>query len=225
MKIYLKSIYRGLRSCIDAVSLIFYKGSTFCPFLWDEINISVDGDVFSCCHDKPAVLGNIKHNKLGEILNGFQLKKFRKKSIQGKLACMMSCSLVKMNLPVPANLSIESSSHPKRLKILFSTACNIRCVMCRQNHTDGIRLPFDTLLASSDLLLFQHIEIQGGEPLLQKDAKKLFKYAADNNIKVSFLTNGTLITEEWAEKIALNSDYINFSLNAATAKTQDLFAA
>lgn len=222
MKLYLKSIYRGLKSSIDAFCLLFYKGSTYCPFLWDEINISVDGEVFSCCHDKPAVLGNIKNNQLSEILNGVQLKNFRRKSIQGKLACMMSCSLVKKNLPVPVNLSIESSIHPKRLKILFSKACNIRCLMCRQNHTDGISLPFDTLLASSDLLSFQHIEIQGGEPLFHKDAKNLFKYAADNNIKVSFLTNGTLITEEWAENIALNSDYINFSLNAATAKTHEV---
>ncbi|MBF0595171.1 MAG: radical SAM protein, partial [Candidatus Omnitrophica bacterium] len=47
-------------------------------------------------------------------------------------------------------------------------------------------------------------------------------YAASKNKYVSFLTNGLLIDDEWAAKIARSSRSICFSVNAATKTTHEL---
>ncbi len=42
---------------------------TFCPRLWDEVFISKDGNVFSCCYEKPRIIGNIYREKLQTIVD------------------------------------------------------------------------------------------------------------------------------------------------------------
>jgi len=73
-----------------------------------------------------------------------------------------------------------------------------------------------------DLGPFRSIEIQGGEPLAIPNARAFYEYLASRNKEPFFLTNGLLISDEWAEKIALNSSFIYISLNAATKKTHEL---
>ena len=46
--------------------------------------------------------------------------------------------------------------------------------------------------------------------------EKFFDYCVSCGKKVSFLTNGLLINDEWARKIALHSTFVYFSVNAAT---------
>ena len=51
---------------------------------------------------------------------------------------------------------------------------------------------------------------------------KFFDYVTSCiNKRASFLKNGTLINEEWAEKIARYSEKISFSQNAATKATHE----
>ena len=198
------------------------KKQTFCPKLWYEIFISKEGDVFTCCHKKPKTIGNIYQDRLQDICNNSIIQDLRQKSLVGKLECYGSCTILQKdkNRPLPGNLCVNYSDL-RRLKISFADQCNINCIMCHRSFNGKVVLDFDIIKKQVDLSPFKSIEIQGGEPLFIETARKFFDHASAMNKKISFLTNGTLINDEWAEKIALHSSFVYFSLNAATKRTHE----
>lgn len=197
---------------------------TFCYRLWNEAFIDKDGSVFSCCRYKPAVLGNIYKNKLEDIYNNEMIQELRQKSLDGKLECFENCILLnKAKLGEPKKtVTINYATDLKRLKILFGEACNISCIMCWQDHKDKRSLDVTKLIENVDIKHFQDIELQGGETLLIPAAKSFFDHASSKGKKVSFLTNGLPINDEWAEKIARHSSFLYISINAATKETHEL---
>ena len=198
------------------------KKQTFCPKLWNEVFVNKNGGVFACCHKKSRVIGNIYQERLQDICNSPSMQDLRQESLAGNLSCYSSCTLLRKNKDIPTggNLRINYSDL-RRLKVSFSDACNIHCVVCRRSLKDKTALDFDTIKKQIDLTPFDTIEIQGGEPLFIEAAKEFFDYASSMNKKISFLTNGILINDEWAKKIALYSSFIYFSLNAATKETHE----
>jgi len=93
--------------------------------------------------------------------------------------------------------------------------------MCFQKHRDRTCLDCNTLVNRVDISPFASIEIQGGEPLFIDAAMRYFDYAVSRGKKISLITNGLLINEKWAEKIALHSLDLTISLNAATRETHE----
>lgn len=199
-----------------------FRKPTFCPKLWNEIFINKDGGVFSCCHKKPRIIGSIYQEGLDVLCNNQVIQNLRRESLSGKLSCYGGCSL----LPKDKSFSLKTSSEIgykdlRRLKISFGDMCNISCVMCHRSNTGTESLDFDKVKEQVDLSPFNSIEIQGGEPLFIEAARKFFDYASSMDKKVSFLTNGLLIDDEWSKKIASHSAFIYFSLNAATKETHE----
>ncbi len=198
------------------------KKETFCPRLWDEVYINGKGNVFSCCHEKPKIIGNIYKEKLKGICNNEIIQNLRQKSLNGRLECFDDCTLLKENEIVHLEKTLTINYNElARLKILFSEACNINCIMCWQDSRNKECLDYEKLVGNVDIAPFELIEIQGGEPLFIEAAKIFFDYAASKGKKVSFMTNGILIDEKWAKKIALHSSCLYFSLNAATKRTHE----
>lgn len=198
------------------------KKNTYCHRLWDEIFINEWGNIYSCCHQRPGKFGNIKNIKLIDIVNCDKIKNYREKSLKGKLHCFKHCNLLhKREILNLKSSSIIDYSELKRIKISFGQGCNINCIMCWQNSKSKRNLDYKKIAENVDITPFESIEIQGGEPLFIPSAKKFFDYIASKGKKVSLLTNGTLINKKWAEKIALHSDFINISLNAATKQTHE----
>lgn len=197
---------------------------TYCYRLWNEAFIDKDGGVYSCCRYKPAVLGNIYKDKLEDIYNNEAIQQLRQKSLDGKLECFENCILLdKARLGQPKKtVTIDYAVDLKRLKILFGEACNISCIMCWQDHKDKSSLNVAKLIENTDISHFQDIELQGGETLLIPSAKEFFDHAASKGKKVSFLTNGLPINDEWAQKIACHSSFLYISINAATKETHEL---
>jgi len=196
---------------------------TFCPKLWTEIFINELGDVYPCCRRKTPSIGNIYNDTLEEICNSKRALNLREKSFTGKLECFERCHLLKGNSNLPLVLDTKISyNRLTKLKVQFSYSCNIKCIMCFQNPENNHSLDYDTLIKNVDIKPFKEIDIQGGEPLLINNAKKYYDYAVSFNIKPSFITNGLLIDNIWADKIAKNSKYIHISINAATKKTHEL---
>jgi MoaA/NifB/PqqE/SkfB family radical SAM enzyme len=196
---------------------------TYCPRLWDSLYVERDGHVYTCCHLQPARLGNLHRSSLREISQAEPLRRFRRASLEGRLECFAECTLLPPDQPPsPAGLGTEGPYEDFRwLQILFSEYCTISCVMCWQDHDDRTSLSAETLMRQADLAPFAMIEIQGGEPLVIPEAKKFFDIAAAAGKKVSFLTNGLPISEEWAEKIARHSTQLHVSLNAATKEMHE----
>lgn len=85
--------------------------------------------------------------------------------------------------------------------------CNLSCIHCYAS-ADNSRSPdeMDTAAAEAfirDLADFQVpvILFSGGEPLLRRDMFHLVQLARDLGIRVALSTNGTVITEEVAERL------------------------
>lgn len=85
-------------------------------------------------------------------------------------------------------------------------ACNLRCVHCLNNSGSILenQLSYDEL---RHLILdyakngIQEIRFTGGEPLVYKKIYNLISLATENGIYTSIGTNGTLITEEVANRL------------------------
>jgi len=197
--------------------------NTYCARLWEDIFINDYGEVFSCCHHKPKVLGNIYDENLADICNGKIIRELRKRSLEGTLECYHDCLLLDKNRKQQKHEGVRIDYNDlKRLKILFGQACHIDCIMCGHKKKTKVVLDYDKLAENVDIIPFRSIDIQGGEPFFIEEAKRFFKDVISKNKKASFITNGLLINEEWAKDIALHSAFLCVSLNAATKKTHEL---
>jgi len=199
-------------------------GSTFCPRLWTSAFIVDNGDVYACCHYQPFKLGNIHERTLEQIWNDRFAQDARSQSLNGDLGCYASCNL----LDETARKARQNARHGlttpyanlRRLKILFGELCNIACIMCWQDHKSRLQLSLDVIKQQVDFTHIEKIEFQGGEPLAIKECKNAYVWLTeDMGKKVNFLTNGTLISEAWAERICLGSDWLHISFNGARQQT------
>lgn len=197
---------------------------TYCPSLWEEIHIDHEGRVYACVCPEARSFGNIYKTPLARICNSRAAQALRRRSLGGSLKCYARCHLLNKAAitPPPARKPVKVAySGLKLLNLCFGEACNIKCLMCTQVHGKGRTLDLESLKRNLDLGPFQNIAIEGGEPLSIEAAKKFFDYAASQGKKVSFLSNGMLINDEWAQKIVRSSLFIYISINAATRETHE----
>ena len=198
---------------------------TYCPRLWEEIFIDQHGRVCACCSYDAEAFGNIYEAPLSGICNSGPAQALRKQSLRGSLACYARCHLLNkaaIQPPPPSKPLKVAYAGLKKLRLRFGELCNIKCVMCVQDHRRGLALDTEVLRKNLDLGPFQSVEMEGGEPLFIRAARDFFDYAASKGKKISFISNGTLINEEWAKKIARHSLFIYISINAATKETHEL---
>ena len=113
----------------------------------------------------------------------------------------------------------------------LSEVCNLKCLHCYQENHKPIALPYDDLLKILDqyrellknLKVFGHINLTGCEPLCSPYFYNILDEFKKDACLYSFsiLTNGTLITDEVAKKIAsYNPEYVQVSLEGSK-KTND----
>ena len=108
----------------------------------------------------------------------------------------------------------------------ISDRCNLRCIHCYQENKEYIELEYEKLInileQYKDFLRYKnmkgHINLTGGEPLCNKNFYKLLEYMHNDKDLYTFaiLTNGTLITDEIASKIAKYEPlYVQISLDGS----------
>jgi MoaA/NifB/PqqE/SkfB family radical SAM enzyme len=193
-----------------------------CGWIHDSLMINPRGEVSACCHHQPGTFGNIYQNTLQDIFNSRQLQEFRQQEIDGTLPCVAGCTLPQKTA-VSDHVHGDYHTELKRLIIEFGEFCNIKCVMCTQDHGSRVELDADTIVKNIEIpKSCGTVTFFGGEPMILKSAKRFFDYCAEQGTKVGFITNGTAITEEMATKIALHCNTINFSLNAATKAVHEI---
>lgn len=98
--------------------------------------------------------------------------------------------------------------------------CNLKCVHCYSS-SDGRQKEAEMTTPQARLLIDQAADFgcpvllfSGGEPLLRKDLFELIAYAGQKGLRTVLSTNGTLITEQAADKLAaLNLSYAGISLD------------
>lgn len=197
-------------------------GRKRCSWVHDGLTILPTGDVHACCHKKPDVVGNIYENTLEEIYNGDRIKEFRQQEIDGTLPCLKGCTIPQTEV-LDDSVDHDYRTHLRRLQVEFGERCNIRCIMCPQDHKSTLELDPDILVRNVDIPpSCKNVQFFGGEPTILKSAKKLFDHCIEQGAKATFITNGLAIGEDMAAKIALHARVISFSLNAASKEIHEI---
>jgi heme b synthase len=108
--------------------------------------------------------------------------------------------------------------------------CNLSCIHCRASATKGPYL--NELDTKTSLQLLDQIAevgqpiiiLTGGEPLLKPDIFEIARYGTDKGLRMVMAPNGTLITEQSAQKMAdAGIKRISISLDGATKESHDSF--
>lgn len=106
-------------------------------------------------------------------------------------------------------------------------ACNLQCVHCLSS--SGRRDPRELSTAECEAVIDElqamqvfYVNIGGGEPTVRPDFWHLVEYATDHQVGVKFSTNGVMIDDAAARRLA-GSDYVDvqISLDGADAATND----
>ena len=205
-----------------------FTSQTFCHRLWSRVFVDDKANVYACCRHMPMpAFGNLYKNPLREIWNGRGARSWRWMTARGALPCYDHCHLLSQDeLAIGFDENLHGSTVPyerlERITLLFGELCNVACTMCNQDHRSKIMLSLDLLKHQIDWTHVEGITIQGGEPLAMKECKKSYIYLTEElGKKVSFMTNGLLINDEWAERMAKGSPEVPISLNATRQETYE----
>lgn len=204
-------------------TFILDRQRTFCPLLWDSVFIDQYGNVFTCCHYQPGVLGNIYSQDLSWIwTKSRQLSLFRWMSLNRCLPCFHGCTLLSTTQKASKASPVNILLHPKRLRILFGEFCNVDCIMCDQDHHSKVVLDQEIVRKNINFSMIEEIDFQGGEILAMKNAREMYLWlTVELHKKVNLITNGVLINDEWADHLVKGSNWIQISANAATRETHE----
>ncbi len=110
----------------------------------------------------------------------------------------------------------------------FIDHCNYRCFMCFARHTQPKELGLDVFKRIVDHIhtyFVSHsiddgrINLVGGEPMLSHQLTDIIRYIHSKSIKVSMITNGSLLTHSWIDSHADMLDMIGVSIDAIDDRT------
>lgn len=117
----------------------------------------------------------------------------------------------------------ETLKKKYKINLHILEACNFRCRQCFSKFGTEKLLPVkdwekivDNCIAGADVAEFN---IAGGEPMLYPGLVELVKYIRDKGVKVSLITNGSLMDEEWIKNYAWMYETIGFSVDSINDET------
>lgn len=117
----------------------------------------------------------------------------------------------------------ETLKKKYKINLHILEACNFRCRQCFSKFGTEKLLPMkdwekivDNCIAGADVAEFN---IAGGEPMLYPGLVELVQYIRDKEVKVSLITNGSLMNEEWIKNYAGMFETIGFSVDSINDET------
>lgn len=110
-----------------------------------------------------------------------------------------------------------------KINLHILETCNFRCRQCFSKFGTEKLLPVkdwekivDNCIAGADVTEFN---IAGGEPMLYPGLVELVQYIRNKGVKVSLITNGSLMDEEWIKNYAWMYETIGFSVDSINDAT------
>ncbi|MBN2535328.1 MAG: radical SAM protein [Spirochaetales bacterium] len=106
----------------------------------------------------------------------------------------------------------------KHIGIVLSFTCNLKCKMCKLWMKPPLSLSLDSIksiLKQAKALGADIFTPFGGEPVLRKDIFEIFSYAHQLGYDIEFVTNGTLINEQVAERLFKYISGISISIEGS----------
>jgi|GEM_PF-1148492 len=120
---------------------------------------------------------------------------------------------------------------PLTVHLDLTFRCNSRCIFCYDSSgADHGRAELTTeevkrILDECEEMDVVEVQFGGGEPFMREDLLDLVAYTKKKNLRIFILTNGTLITEEKAHRLAAlmdrRFDNIQVSLDGARPEIHD----
>jgi radical SAM protein with 4Fe4S-binding SPASM domain len=111
----------------------------------------------------------------------------------------------------------------------FTHKCNLKCTHCYSD-SGGIREEELTTAEAKGVVDqladagVTALAFSGGEPLTRSDFFEVARHASDRGMYISLATNGTLLTKENVRRLKeARVNYVDISIDGATAKTHDEF--
>lgn len=119
---------------------------------------------------------------------------------------------------------------PPPMAVLWdlTSGCNLscrHCVVSAGTHGDQELSLEECCRVIDELAAFgvQQLILSGGEPLMRRDFFEIVEHAADQGLSLQIATNGTLVTEQVAERLAAIGAEAQVSLDGATPEVHDGF--
>ncbi|GAB6146209.1 SynChlorMet cassette radical SAM/SPASM protein ScmE [Desulfocicer niacini] len=122
-------------------------------------------------------------------------------------------------------------SSPLTIGLSITHKCNLKCQYCSHFNLDDATSNKEDLCTDKWTEFFQELEecrvrnviLQGGEPFVRQDIRKLIASIVEHNMRYSILTNGTLIDEKDAQFIATTNrcDIIQVSIDGSLSETHE----
>lgn len=110
-----------------------------------------------------------------------------------------------------------------KINLHILETCNFKCRQCFSKFGTEKLLPVkdwekivDNCIAGADV---DEFNIADGEPILYPGLAELVKYIRSKGIKVSLITNGSLMDEEWIKNYARLYETIGFSVDSLDDET------
>jgi len=138
---------------------------------------------------------------------------------------------LKNDIPDPHADNIYENFPLEAIYFYITGSCNLKCRHCWidpryvKKTEDSDFLPFQTIRSIIEQAIplgLSSVKLTGGEPLLNPDISKILEYLQQTSIRVAIETNGTLLTQEIANKIAeCNGPFVSVSLDGCTAETHE----
>lgn len=188
---------------------------------WIILN-SMGREIISMCDGKSTLKKIIKTlcEKYGESY---------KESVENVLAFANEMKekgfIQESKFPPPQRVNKENTLY-ESIWINVTNACNLRCIHCHLSSGTPLENELTTeeiynIISEVKELGVKEIVISGGEPFCRKDILEILEYVRNRCERVTLITNGTLITEEIAEKLSNLKLAIQVSLDGASKETQD----
>lgn len=106
--------------------------------------------------------------------------------------------------------------------------CNMKCKFCYATFDDmhvGSQMPYHDAVSVVSKLKdagVEKITFAGGEPMLYKHLDSIVGYSKSIGMTTSIITNGSLITEDWLNKMIDKLDWIGISVDSLNDITNNL---
>lgn len=191
----------------------------------------VKGKINSCIYDfNKGNLYSINENLYQELslLNEGKLKE-NNKELQHILRQLYKKEIITISEKIRPHYieEIQKEIQCNMAWIEITTKCNLKCKHC-YNESDvqcqkTMTLEdFKKAINAVKLLGINKIQIIGGEPFVySKLLKEMLEYAVKKVKFIEIFTNGTLLTEEWADYLADNGIYVALSVYSYEEKMHD----
>jgi MoaA/NifB/PqqE/SkfB family radical SAM enzyme len=114
-------------------------------------------------------------------------------------------------------------SFPLRMMVCLTKKCNLNCIMCYNKYDKPWDLPESAINEFDKYFPYlEYMQWRGGEVFLYKNFRELFDKAASYpHLCQDIITNGTLIDEEWAERIVRTGTKLSLSIDGVHKDTYE----